>query len=108
MTASQIRRTGLPCTVLFVDVCGSTRLYDTLGNTRAQAVIAKAIAVLSQAASRHGGIIVKTIGDEVMCTFDSTREAAAAAADMQRSMKQAITNGDIDVKSLAVRVGFHT
>jgi adenylate cyclase len=108
MMASQVKRTGLPCTVLFVDVCGSTKLYDTLGNTRAQAVIAKTLAVLSQAASRHAGTIVKTIGDEVMCTFASARDAAGAAADMQQSVKQAIVNGDIDVKSLAVRVGFHS
>jgi class 3 adenylate cyclase len=108
MMASQVRRSGLLRTVLFVDVCGSTKLYDTLGNTRAQAVIAKALSVLSQAANRHVGTIVKTIGDEVMCTFASAREAAAAAADMQRSVKQAVVNGDIDVKSLAVRVGFHS
>ena len=108
MTASQVRRTGLPCTVLFVDVCGSTTLYDTLGNTRAQAVIAKTLAVLSQAATRHVGTIVKTIGDEVMCTFASARDAAGAAMDMQRSVKQAIASGDIDIKSLAVRIGFHS
>ena len=41
MTSSQVQRTGLPRTVLFVDVCGSTKLYETLGNARAQAVIAK-------------------------------------------------------------------
>ena len=29
---SQFQRTGLPCTILFVDVCGSTQLYETLGN----------------------------------------------------------------------------
>jgi adenylate cyclase len=108
MAASQVRRTGLPCTVLFVDVCGSTTLFDTLGNTRAHAVIAKTLAVLSQAATRHVGTIVKTIGDEVMCTFASARDAAEAAVDMQRSVKQAVANGEIDIKSLSVRVGFHS
>jgi class 3 adenylate cyclase len=52
---SHVRRTGLPCTVLCVDVCGSTKLYDALGNTRALAVIGKALALLSQAASRNRG-----------------------------------------------------
>ena len=108
MTSSQVQRTGLPRTVLFVDVCGSTKLYETLGNARAQAIIGKTLAILSQSATRHLGTIVKTIGDEVMCTFSSAREAAEAAVDMQRSVKQATTTEEMGIKSLAVRVGFHS
>jgi adenylate cyclase len=108
MTSSQVQRTGLPRTVLFVDVCGSTKLYETLGNARAQAVIAKTLAILSQSATRHLGTIVKTIGDEVMCTFSSAREAAEAAVDMQRSVKQATATEEMGIKSLAIRVGFHS
>jgi len=108
MTPSPARRTGLPCTVLCVDVCGSTKLYDALGNTRALAVIGKALALLSQAAIRHSGTIVKTIGDELMCTFSTVGDAAIAAEDMQRSLRQSILNGDVDVKSFAVRVGLHS
>jgi adenylate cyclase len=108
MTSSQVQRTGLPRTVLFVDVCGSTKLYETLGNARAQAVIARMLTVLSDSATRHLGTIVKTIGDEVMCTFSSAREAAAAAVDMQRSIKEATATPEMGIKSLAVRVGFHS
>ncbi len=108
MTSSQVQRTGLPRTVLFVDVCGSTKLYETLGNARAQAIIGKTLAILSQSATRHLGTIVKTIGDEVMCTFSSAREAADAAVDMQRSVKQAAATEEMGIKSLAVRVGFHS
>jgi adenylate cyclase len=105
---SQFQRTGLPCTILFVDVCGSTQLYETLGNARAQAIIAKTLTVLSQSATRHLGTIIKTIGDEVMCTFTTAREAAHAAVDMQRSVKQAVAHDDMGIKSLAIRVGFHS
>jgi adenylate cyclase len=108
MTSSQVQRTGLPRTVLFVDVCGSTKLYELLGNARAQAVIAKLLAMMSECATRNLGTVVKTIGDEVMCTFSSAREAAEAAVDMQRTVKQASTVGDMGVTSLAVRVGFHS
>jgi len=108
MTSSQVQRTGLPRTVLFVDVCGSTKLYETLGNARAQAIIGKTLAILSQSATRHLGTIVKTIGDEVMCTFSSAREAAEAAVDMQRCVKQATATEEMGIKSLAVRVGFHS
>lgn len=109
MTSSQqIQRTGLPRTVLFVDICGSTKLYETLGNARAQSIIAKTLALLSQSATRNMGTIVKTIGDEVMCTFASAREAAEAAIDMQRAVKAAAASEEVGLKTLAVRVGFHS
>jgi hypothetical protein len=85
------KQTGLLRTILFVDVCGSTKLYETLGNTRAEAVIATALGVLSEAATRHLGTIVKKIGDEIMCTFVAASDARSAAV----------------VKTLKIRTGFH-
>ena len=105
---SQFQRTGLPCTILFVDVCGSTQLYETLGNARAQAIIARTLGILSQAATRHVGTVIKTIGDEVMCSFTTARDAAHAAVEMQRSVKQGVGLEDMGIKSMAVRVGFHS
>jgi hypothetical protein len=94
--------------VLFVDVCESTKLYEMLGNARAQAVIAKTLALLCACADRHHGTVVKTIGDEVMCTFSSAREAAEGAVAMQLSVRQATALEDMGVKSLAIRIGFHS
>jgi class 3 adenylate cyclase len=105
---SQFQRTGLPCTILFVDVCGSSKIYETLGNARAQAVIAKSLGLLSQCATHHQGTVVKNIGDELMCTFSIAHDAAEAAVAMQRSVKRAVTLAELGVKSLAIRVGFHT
>jgi hypothetical protein len=42
-----------------------------------------------------------------MCTFTSSAEAADAAVDMQRSLKQAIARDEIDIKSLMIRIGVH-
>ena len=105
---SQFQRTGLPCTILFVDVCGSSKIYETLGNARAQAVIVKSLALLSQCATHHQGTVVKNIGDELMCTFSIAHDAAEAAVVMQQSVKEAVTLAELGVKSLAIRVGFHT
>lgn len=102
------QHTGLSKTILFVDICGSTKLYDALGNTQAQAVISKALALFSQSAMRNKGTIVKSIGDEIMCTFATPNAAAEAAVDMQRALKQAIAAQDIAVKTLAIRTGFHS
>jgi adenylate cyclase len=105
--ASTGQHTGLLRTILFVDVCGSTKLYESLGNARAEAVIAKALDVLSQAAARHLGTLIKKIGDEIICTFIAAGDAVSAAIDMQRSLQQAVKSGEIAVKTLKIRTGFH-
>jgi class 3 adenylate cyclase len=100
-------KTGLWHTILFADVCGSTKLYDSLGNTRAQAVIARALAILSQVATKHSGTIVKSIGDEIMCTFSMPHHAVDAALEMQTALKEGIARNEIEVPTLAIRTGFH-
>ena len=90
--------------VLFADVSGSTQLYETLGDARARAIVARCIAVMTEATHRHGGTLVKTIGDEVMTTFPDAAAAAEAACEMQDQ----ITGGMVvDGRPLAIRVGFH-
>lgn len=91
--------------ILFADVSGSTRLYETLGDARARQLIARCLEVMTQAAAKHGGKLIKTIGDEVMCRFASADETAAAALDMQDGVASAsIGSGGMN---LAIHVGFH-
>jgi adenylate cyclase len=90
--------------ILFADVSGSTQLYDTVGDSRARAIIARYMDILKEVTVREGGTIVKTIGDEVMCTFPTAHMAAHAATVMQET----ITNlGSVDGKKLTIRIGFH-
>ncbi len=103
----QSGNTGLWHTILFVDVCGSTKLYESLGNTRAQSIISKSLALLSQVAARHNGTVVKNIGDEVMCTFPLPHYAVDASLEMQKTLKEAIQRREIDIPTLAIRTGFH-
>jgi len=70
-------------TVLFADVSGSTRLYETAGDTAALAAITLCLAAMRQATEAAGGRVVKTIGDEVMAIFPGPDAAVAAAAVMQ-------------------------
>jgi class 3 adenylate cyclase len=103
--ASKAQHTGVVRTILFVDVYGNTKLYESLGNRRAEAVIAKALELSSQAAA-HLGTVIKN-GDEIICTFVAASDAASAAVDMQRSLQQAVWSAEIAVKTLKTRTGFH-
>jgi adenylate cyclase len=93
--------------ILFADVAGSTRLYERKGDTFARRVIGLCIGYMRQVVQDEQGIVIKEIGDEVMCTFSSAEHAATAAIDMQRTIQQACSFGKFENEQLKIRVGFH-
>jgi adenylate cyclase len=94
---------GSSAAVLFGDVSGSTALYQAVGNERAQQLIEKTLNLMREATQREGGRVVKTIGDEVMCRFDTASAAARAAIDMQRRLQALPADPGANLK---VRIGF--
>src|SRR5262249_9092499 len=56
-------------TIIFTDLCGSTRLYREIGDAPAFGVVMSHFDVLREAIAEEGGAIVKTIGDSVMAVF---------------------------------------
>ena len=90
--------------VLFADVSGSTRLYESLGDAEALATIGRCVALMSTVCVGHGGRVVKTIGDEVMAVFPSADSAAKAAVEMQARVSE---HPPVGGSRLAIRVGFH-
>jgi class 3 adenylate cyclase len=98
---------NIPLAIVFADIAGSTRLYERLGNTRAQKIVDQCLRLLTQVTERYEGTIVKKIGDELMCTFETPDSAARAASDMQRTLKQAVSFGEFDKETISIRVGFH-
>ena len=78
--------------VVFADISGSTQLYVQHGDAAARNIIAKALDYLIGVTKDHRGVVIKTIGDEVMCRFGSADDAFDAAVGMQRSLN-AFTKG---------------
>jgi adenylate cyclase len=76
--------------ILFADIAKSTQLYETLGNKTAQLLIGSCLALLSRVTVRYKGTVIKTIGDEIMCTFPSADDAVEAAVCMNRELEQLI------------------
>ena len=90
--------------VMFADVSGSTRLYETVGDMVAFETIARCIALMKSCSEALSGRIVKTIGDEVMAVFPSAEHAMRAAIDMQLAIYQLPSIGGIP---MSLRIGFH-
>lgn len=115
--------------VLFADVTGSTRLYETAGNTAASAAIRRCLDTLRATAEASAGRVVKTIGDAVLVLFSTATDAAIAAAKMHLAVEAIPSpdgshfgvriafqwgpvvhdNGDVfgDTVNLAYRIGEH-
>ena len=90
--------------VLFADVSGSTKLYESEGDKAAMEAIARCIDQLRQTVESSGGRVVKTIGDEVMAVFPTADAAAYAASNMQYAIDALPLVG---ATKLGVRIGFH-
>jgi adenylate cyclase len=63
--------------IFLVDIVGSTRLYETLGNDAARRTIARSLGAVAQAVRQHRGVVVKTIGDALLAYFRSADQAVA-------------------------------
>jgi len=92
--------------ILFADVVGSTRLFESMGDLRARDMIATCIDVMREATEQHNGTVIKTIGDEVMSTFPSADDALNAAGQMQRQIT-AHTELRVEGQPVAIRIGCH-
>lgn len=86
--------------VMFADVSGSSALYKRLGNQEAKAIVDDAVSAMAAVTIVHEGVVVKTIGDEIMARFDSANIACETAiAIQQRSSREFAHIG------LGIRIG---
>jgi class 3 adenylate cyclase len=93
--------------VLFADISQSTRIYEALGNTEAQALVRRCLNELSALTERYHGRVVKTIGDEVMSVFPSALDAARAASEMQGSLRAVQGEVELPFGPIRIRIGMH-
>lgn len=72
--------------ILFADIVGSTRMYELLGDERALAVVNACFSTMRSCVASHGGQVVKTIGDELMASFDTAPQTITAAMQIRREI----------------------
>lgn len=92
------------CAILFADIAGSTRLYETLGDQAAKTLVTRLQEEIAAIAVEAGGRVQEIVGDEVMLRFGQASDGASCALAIQRDLET--RSDDADVK-LAVRIGLH-
>ena len=89
--------------VLFADVCDSTTIYESIGDARALSLIARLLARLNEKVAENGGLVVKSLGDGMVCQFKDADAAFRAACAMQEAA--VAENQGVEPK-LSIKVGF--
>lgn len=100
--ASGVELTVSSLTVLFSDLTGSTAMYERLGDARAFALVQEHFDIMLELVSKHGGAVVKTMGDAVMATFTTPADAARCSIEMVQRCHDAHAR-----EGLTVKLGFH-
>ena len=98
MIIGYMDKTTLNTAIMFSDVVGSSKLYKELGDKEANAAISQCVSMMVGEVERHGGIVVKTIGDEVMARFETAAQACTAGIAIQQASL-------LDPHGLDIRVG---
>ncbi len=91
-------------TVLFADICGSTRLFERYGDVRARQIETRVLDALTAKTGVHGGEVIKTIGDEIMSRFADAESAVRAACEMHQALKD---DPELAQLNIAIKIGLH-
>lgn len=74
--------------IAFTDLAESTRLYRELGDTRAHDLTQSFHGQVATVVPEHGGRVVKTLGDGVMCAFPEADRAVLAMSALHARMAE--------------------
>lgn len=91
--------------LLFTDIRGSTALYQRIGDLNAFELVQQHFDLLREATVRHGGAIVKTIGDAVMAAYPDAAHAVGAALDMRDGIER--FNQAQPERPVSLKIGVH-
>jgi adenylate cyclase len=74
-------------TVLMADSGGGARLVEKYGAQRARQIEARVLDVLTAKTDAYGGVVIKTVGDEIMSCFPDAEAAVRAACEIHPAIK---------------------
>ena len=93
--------------ILYADVSGSTRIYEKYGDTIARRDIKTCINIIVDIVNQHDGKLIKTIGDEAMCSFTNPVMAAITATEIHETLQEASEQGKFEIGEMHVKIGWH-
>lgn len=84
--------------ILFADIGGSTKLYESIGDAEAHKLVARSLQRMEVAIQNNSGTLLRTVGDAALASFPNCDMAFHAAKSIQEQHS---------TSQLSVRIGFH-
>ena len=101
-------RTTANLAIVFADISGSTRLYETLGDAVARELVSQCLDLMSEQITKYDGTVIKTIGDEIMCTFPTAERATESSMGMQEAITEDLPDMNPNTPStMTISIGLH-
>jgi len=89
--------------ILFTDIVGSTKFYETSGDAKAFAEVRRHFKTVCHEISESNGVLVKTVGDAVMAAFARPEDGLKAALNILKQFP-GTTNS---ASPLRLRISMH-
>lgn len=92
--------------VMFTDIRGSTAYFEKHGDVAGLMLVHECNGMVRRMVQKHGGRVIKTIGDGTMSTFEDCAQSVAAAVQMQVAMAD-MNSQRTPEEQVAIRIGLH-
>jgi class 3 adenylate cyclase len=93
--------------IMFTDIKDSTQYFSRKGDMAGRNLIRKHNNMLFRIIKKHGGEVIKTIGDAIMATFDDSGNAVKSAIEMQRKLARYNQNNPDPEEEIHIRIGIN-
>ncbi len=90
--------TLMPTAILFMDIVGTTTMYKTHVEETTNRIIGKTIRDWFQLTRRHYGWVIKVMGDEVMCAFNTADDCIQAAIEVHDEITIGLRGESIKIR----------
>lgn len=94
-------------TILFSDIVDSTAYFDVHGDIEGKAMLQRSREMSCPLVERHGGRIIKTMGDSIMATFPDPSAAVRASIQMQKALDRH-NRGRAKKQEIHIRIGINS
>lgn len=92
-------------TVMFADICRSAYLFSQLGDENASLLIGKLLQQAAAIVEGHGGVALRTMGDDVLCIFSDPLNALQTALAIHAENRKYSSGAGSE---LSMRIGINS
>jgi class 3 adenylate cyclase len=92
--------------VMFSDIKGSTAYFEKHGDAAGLFMVHQCNDTIRRLVEKHGGRVIKTIGDGTMATFPEPQTAVKSAIEIQKALAE-LGAARAEPERISLRIGMH-